>query len=53
VLDTLDDLHAHMAESVAAVIRHNNQAGRPTVMIVPFGPTGQYRLWPRSSTSSG
>ena len=44
VMESLDDLHAHFAESIAAVIRRNNDAGAPTVMIVPYGPTGQYPL---------
>lgn len=44
VLESLDKLHAHMAESMAAVIREANQANRPAVMIVPYGPTGQYPI---------
>jgi len=47
VLDSLDALHAHMAESMAEVIRRKNNAGEPTVLIVPFGPTGQYPLLAR------
>ncbi len=42
VLDSLDDLHAHFAESIASVIRANSEVGQPTVLIVPYGPTGQY-----------
>jgi glucosamine-6-phosphate deaminase len=44
VLDTLDDLHAHMADSIADTIRSGNRAGRETALIVPYGPTGQYPL---------
>jgi glucosamine-6-phosphate deaminase len=44
VLETLDDLHAQFARSIADVIRRNNDAGAPTVLIVPYGPTGQYPL---------
>lgn len=44
VLESLDDLHAHFAESIASVVRRNNDAGSPTVLIVPYGPTGQYPL---------
>ncbi len=44
ILDSLGDLHAHFAESIAAVVRRNNDAGTPTVLIVPYGPTGQYPL---------
>ena len=44
VMDSLDDLHAHFAESIAAVVRRNNDAGTPAVLIVPYGPTGQYPL---------
>ncbi len=44
ILDSLDALHEHFAESIANVIRRNNADGRPTVLIVPFGPTGQYPI---------
>lgn len=44
-VDVLPDTEAvfhHLAEAMAAVIRENNALGRSTVMIVPFGPVGQY-----------
>ncbi len=44
ILDSLDALHEHFAESIVDVIRRNNQDGKPTVLIVPFGPTGQYPI---------
>ena len=44
VLDSLDALHVHLAASIASVIRNNNEAGKPTVLILPYGPTGQYPL---------
>lgn len=33
----------HLARVMADTIRDNNGAGRPTLMIVPLGPVGQYR----------
>ncbi len=44
IVDSLEELHAHFARSIADVVRRNNDAGRPTVLIVPYGPTGQYPL---------
>ena len=38
----IDDLHRHFAESIQQEIRRNNRAGRPTRLILPVGPTGQY-----------
>jgi glucosamine-6-phosphate deaminase len=38
----LDTLHARFAEDLFAEIASNNRAGRPTRLIVPVGPTGQY-----------
>lgn len=40
----IDALHAHFAESIAAEIRANNQNNRPTKLILPVGPVGQYPL---------
>ena len=37
-------LFQHMAQAIAAEIRSNNMAGRPTRLILPVGPTGQYPL---------
>jgi len=42
ILDTLDDLHRHFAESVAQEIQGNNSKGLPTKLILPVGPTGGY-----------
>ena len=44
VLPTLDDLHNHLAESIANEIEENNKKGRPTRLILPVGPTGQYPI---------
>ena len=44
VLDTIDELHAHFARSIASRVATNNEAGRPTRLIVPYGPTGQYPI---------
>lgn len=33
-----------LAESLVSVVRENNRLGRPTSLIVPVGPTGQYPL---------
>lgn len=44
VLKDLDALHRHFARSIATVVASNNQAGRSTVLILPYGPTGQYPL---------
>ncbi len=35
---------AYLAAQMAATIRQNNAAGKPTLMIVPLGPVGQYPL---------
>ncbi len=40
----LDALHRHFAESIAAEIKANNAAERPTRLILPVGPVGQYPL---------
>lgn len=42
ILDTLDELHRHFAESVAAEIRSNSATGEATSLILPVGPTGGY-----------
>ncbi|MDA2930463.1 hypothetical protein MYX84_11040 [Acidobacteria bacterium AH-259-O06] len=44
VLETLEELHLHFARSIAAVVGSNNAAGRKTVLILPYGPSGQYPL---------
>ena len=45
VVEALDDLHRHFARALADEIAENNQVGRPTVLILPVGPTGQYPLF--------
>ena len=42
LVDTEDDLYHDMANEMAALVRANNAAGKPTTMIVPVGPVGQY-----------
>ena len=42
VLPDLPGLYRHIARHMADLVLANNQAGRPTKMIVPVGPTQQY-----------
>ena len=44
VLSSLDALHQHFAECIAEEIKANNIAGRPTKLILPVGPVGQYPI---------
>jgi glucosamine-6-phosphate deaminase len=44
VCDDLDALHRKFAEDIASEIRENNSNDRPTRLIVPVGPTGQYPI---------
>lgn len=44
VMKTMDELHDCFAEHICSIIEENNRLGRPTSMIVPFGPTGQYPM---------
>jgi glucosamine-6-phosphate deaminase len=44
VLPDTDSLFAHMARSIADEIQANNLAGKPTRLILPVGPVGQYPL---------
>ena len=57
VCETVFELHRHLADSILQEIRRNNQAGRPTRLILPVGPTGQYpilaRLLNETRTSLG
>jgi glucosamine-6-phosphate deaminase len=53
VVETLDDLHAHFARALAEEIEGNNRAGRPTVMILPVGPTGQYPIFVETVNRGG
>lgn len=47
VCETVAELHKRLADSIFQEIRHNNQAGRPTRLILPVGPTGQYPILAR------
>ena len=40
-------LHWHFASSIAREIQANNQAGRPTRLILPVGPVSQYPILAR------
>lgn len=40
----IDVLHQHFAESIAAEITANNAKNRPTKLILPVGPVGQYPI---------
>jgi glucosamine-6-phosphate deaminase len=44
VLDDIDRLHQHFAESIADEIKRNNAKGRATKLILPVGPVGQYPI---------
>ncbi len=44
VVEDLDELHEHFAESIVRTVEANNAAGRATVLILPYGPVGQYPL---------
>ncbi len=43
IVDTDIDLYHHMAWTMLDALRANTASGRPTVLIVPVGPVGQYR----------
>ncbi len=40
----VETLHQRMAEDIAGAIQSGNAASRPTRLILPVGPTGQYPL---------
>ena len=42
VLDNIDELHSHFARSIADTVAANNSSGDQTVLILPYGPAGQY-----------
>ena len=44
VCSDIDVLHRHFAESIATEIKANNAKGRPTKLILPVGPVGQYPI---------
>ena len=43
-LNTIDDLHQHLAQSIYDEVVQNNQQGKRTSLILPVGPTGQYSI---------
>jgi len=44
ILPDTKSLHRHFAESVAEEIKENSAQGKPTRIILPVGPTPQYRI---------
>ena len=42
VLDEIDAVHRRFARSIASRVATNNRRGAPTVLILPYGPVGQY-----------
>jgi glucosamine-6-phosphate deaminase len=44
ILPDLPSLYSHFARAVASEIAANTRAGRPTRLILPVGPIGQYPL---------
>jgi len=44
ILQDLDALHQHFAESIAGEIKANNARKQVTRLILPVGPTGQYPI---------
>lgn len=45
ILEDLDALHRHFADSLAELIANNNSSGCDTTLILPVGPTGQYPVF--------
>ncbi|MCX7705724.1 MAG: hypothetical protein N2115_05650 [bacterium] len=44
VYQTLDELHKDFADRIAKEIENNNRQTKPTRIILPVGPTGQYPI---------
>ena len=44
VCKDINQLHKKFAEDIASEIEKNNSAGKPTKLIMPVGPTGQYPI---------
>lgn len=44
IVPDLPALYQHFAASIAAEIRENNRQGKPTRLILPVGPLGQYPI---------
>jgi glucosamine-6-phosphate deaminase len=53
VLPDLDDLFTHFARAILDEIVENNRAGRPTRLILPVGPVGQYPILARLANEEG
>jgi glucosamine-6-phosphate deaminase len=51
-VDSLRRLHESFAELLAQEIDGNNRLGRPTRVILPIGPTGQYPIFVRKVIES-
>jgi glucosamine-6-phosphate deaminase len=49
VLPDLEALDQHFARSIADEIQQNNQLGKPTRLILPVGPVGQFPILARIS----
>jgi len=43
----------HFAETMVEVVRQNNARNRPTCLIMPVGPAGQYRLFAQRCNREG
>lgn len=53
VLPDLDALFTHFARAILDEIAENNRAGRPTRLILPVGPVGQFPILARLSNEEG
>ena len=53
VLPDLDALFTHFARASVDEIAENNRAGRPTRLILPVGPVGQFPILARLSNEEG
>ena len=45
ILDDVEALHHHFAETLAAQIKSRNENSEPTVLILPYGPVPQYNIF--------
>ena len=44
IVEDIDALHWQFARSIAALVQRCETSGRPTAMILPWGPIGQYPI---------
>jgi len=44
IVEDIDSLHQHFAETIADEVKANNAKNRPTKLILPVGPVGQYPI---------